>query len=570
MKKKIGYYFEQLRTGLVRVWCDYPVETLLALCGSGLCLLCYRLEWPWVEERLPLLPLFFGGVLAVNLLAGCGPWRKVYFVGWVPIVPLACWPGIVAWFASTGGIVTFAVLVPLALLLCRLATDNDRFVADAVVWLRSGVLSVLFANVALGLFCAILYSTVYIFGLEGMWIDHLATYALILFETLVLPLLFLLMSRRWCGARILGNRVIEVLLDYIVTPALLIYTAILYLYMLRILVLWSLPEGGVAYLVFGFTIFALLIEALQTLLQKRHYDWFFDRFSLLSIPTQLLFWIGVIRRTNEYGLTEPRVFLLVCGGLMTLCVLLFLSRRTGRYLYVAAAAFVVFAAVAYVPAAEPERIAVESQMRRARRLAGSLGRLDARGRLSLAPATMADTLYKKEYRQLYESLKYVNRDSAVFARFGIEFDDYLRIFPERMRAYISWGANAVEADEHLVYDFSLPRNAAFEIDGRYPHAYTNLAYWSSDSYRYENDTLRLLLGREEPVRIIPGSELLRRQLEAIGYRPGEMPRPTDDELIKLLDYRDDKCRIIFEQIVLHRPDSVFTLSDMTLHTVFLR
>ena len=35
------------------------------------------------------------------------------------------------------------------------------------------------ANVALGLFGAILFSTTYIFGLEGAWLDHVWTLSLI-------------------------------------------------------------------------------------------------------------------------------------------------------------------------------------------------------------------------------------------------------------------------------------------------------------------------------------------------------------------------------------------------------
>lgn len=122
-----------------------------------------------------------------------------------------------------------------------------------------------------------------------------------------------MMADRWQGAELRGNRILEVLLNYIVTPALLIYTAILYLYMAKILFTWSLPEGGVAYLVFGFTITALAVKAVDQLLGKLIYNWFFDRFSLVSLPMLVLFWIGVMRRTNEYGLTEPRVYLLVCG-----------------------------------------------------------------------------------------------------------------------------------------------------------------------------------------------------------------------------------------------------------------
>ena len=69
-----------------------------------------------------------------------------------------------------------------------------------MVWLRSGILAALFANVALGLFSAILFSTTYIFGLEGSWIEHVWIYALILFETFAGPVLFLMMYDRWAGA----------------------------------------------------------------------------------------------------------------------------------------------------------------------------------------------------------------------------------------------------------------------------------------------------------------------------------------------------------------------------------
>ena len=119
------------------------------------------------------------------------------------------------------------------------------------------------------------------------------------------------------------------------------------------------------------TMTALAVKALGRLLEKRIYDWFFDRFSLVSLPVLTLFWIGVVRRTNEYGLTEPRVYLVVCGGLMTLCVLLFLSQRTGRYLWVCLAAWVSFAADA------------------ARGAGGGAARTPRRGRTAAADADAA-------------------------------------------------------------------------------------------------------------------------------------------------------------------------------------
>lgn len=217
------------------------------------------------------------------------------------------------------------------------------------------LLALLFAYVALGLFQAILWSAAYIFGFGGAaWVEHAAVDTWIVTSTFVVPLLFMMMLDRWERSEVHGTRILEVLLDWIVSPAVLIYAAILYLYAFKILVTWSLPEGGVAYLVFGFTSVALAVKALQELLGRRIYGWFYDRLSLFALPAAVLFWIGTLRRVGEYGLTEPRVYLVVCGAVMTFCLAIFLSRRTGRYLWVVLFAMLLFAAVAYVPALEPD------------------------------------------------------------------------------------------------------------------------------------------------------------------------------------------------------------------------
>ena len=284
MKAKLEYCLRWLREGAVRVVRSYPVETLLALYACIRCLLTYELDWSEEElfNRLGLVPLFFALALAVNNLAGRGPWRKVYWVVWAPIVPLTLWSGLGDWIESASFRISLGILAPLLLLLSLRAVRNDRFVNGALVWLRSGALALLFANVALGLFYAILYSATYIFGLGGAWIEHVAVWAVTICETLAVPLLFLMMADRWRDAELRGSRILEMLLNYIVTPALLIYAAILYLYMAKILVTWTLPEGGVAYLVFGFTMTALAVKALGQLLEKRIYDWFFD-LSLIHI-----------------------------------------------------------------------------------------------------------------------------------------------------------------------------------------------------------------------------------------------------------------------------------------------
>ncbi len=577
MKAKLEYCLQWLRDGAVRVARSYPIETLLALYACVWCLLTYELDWS--EERLfnglALVPLFFALALAVNNLAGRGPWRKVYWVVWAPIVPLTLWSGLGAWVESAPFRISLGILAPLLLLLSLRAVRNDRFVNGALVWLRSGLLALLFANVALGLFYAILYSTTYIFGLDGAWIEHVAVWAVTIVETLAVPVLFLMMADRWRGAEMIGNRILEILLNYIVTPALLIYTAILYLYMAKILFTWSLPEGGVAYMVFGFTMTALAVKALDRLLVKRIYDWFFDRFSLVSLPMLVLFWIGVMRRTNEYGLTEPRVYLLVCGGLMTFCVLLFLSRRAGRYLWVCLAAWVSFAVLAYVPCFEPERIAVQSQLQRAERLAERLG-TPRRRRTAAADAGAAGR--HRPQGGVPQPLRIARlhppRQRGFRAvRSERDLDDLAAIFPEAMRDYVRWGYDWSRVDTCVdtnIIELEAPVNVRFEVNAEYPHYYTNLRNWySDDSYNIRNDTLCLYLGERVPCTGFPG-DLLERQLERSGFDPAEACEPTPEQLLRLLDYRDDRCRILFENIKLERTDSAVVIQGVSINVVLMR
>ena len=572
MKHRIGNLAAILKTGAADVLRRHPIEAVLLFGLTVALIVCY--EWEWrPDERL--LVMGWGAVLllAVNLLAGRGVWRRIYWVAWAPLVPLALWPGFPDWIASAQAVITVAILTPLALLACRRAVDNRRFVADTVIYLRSGILAMLFAYVAYGLFEAILWSAAYIFGFgDAEWVAHLSMDLLFTTQFFVAPILFLMMFDRWENAGIVGSRILEVLLNWVVSPAVTIYAAILYLYMTKILVTWTLPEGGVAYLVFGFTMTALVVKAMRTLLEKRTFDWFYDRFSLVSLPIVALFWVGVARRIGEYGLTEPRIYLVVCGGVMTVCVLLFLSRRAGRYLWVVLAAMTAFAALAYIPCLEPERVAVRSQLQRAERVAELLGRLDADGRLLLTPMPLADTVHKKEYRQLYESLDYIRRDSAAFARFGVkkDLDDLAAIFPEGMRDYVRWGYVTVVETVSRDIDVSLPGNAVFEAVAGYSRYYTNLHSWNDDIYRYDNDTLRLWLGEKVPMAVIPGAELLETQLEKSGFVPAEDAAPTEGQVLQLLDYRSERCRIVFERLDIERGDSVPRLSYMMIHSVWMR
>lgn len=582
MKNKLKRYLSEFRQGVVRVVRRYPVETALQT------VLTIFVVW-WIEadefrlfppECLWVFPLFWAGALIINTLSGRSAWRRVYWVIWTPLVPLLVWPGLKEWIATDQFAVTLGVLIPLALLLCRRARDNRRFAADALVYLRSAVIAAIFANVALGLFESILWSTAYIFGFDSMrWVEHLAEDVIPVAGCFAAPLLMLLLLDRWEEREFRLARVGEVLVNWLVTPALVIYAVILHLYAARILLTWSLPRGGVAYLVFGFILTAFLMRILRELVERRTAEWFYSRFSAIMLTPIVLFWVGVVRRVGEYGLTAPRVYLLVCGVVMTLAVLIFLL-RAGRYAWLCAAAFVLFAAVAYVPFLSPDRIGVHSQRARFYRLARSLELVDADGRLRSERVPLADTVRWRDYREAFESMAYVLREDTTFRqRLGIAPDESTyeiksRLLPGRLRNRTEhWYDPAEEVVLADLYsDVSLPSMSRVEADAAYPQLYANMSYWGvdRDGCRLDNDTLRIRLNGTLLLEI-SGRELVRRQIQATGTTPEQLSDLEDEQTLRFLDYRDERVRVLFSSLRIERADSTgYGLCGATVELLWTR
>ncbi len=103
--------------------------------------------------------------------------------------------------------------------------------------------------------------------------------------------------------------------NYLAVPLLLIYTFILYVYFAKIIALWELPKGNLAYLVTGFgsagiaaRLAVFPMRQNGTVLLQQFYKYFFI---LLLIPISLLA-IGIYTRICEYGVTEQRYAIALC------------------------------------------------------------------------------------------------------------------------------------------------------------------------------------------------------------------------------------------------------------------
>ncbi len=102
---------------------------------------------------------------------------------------------------------------------------------------------------------------------------------------------------------------ISFIANFLVVPLVLIYTFILYVYSAKIVALWELPKGNLAYLVTGFG--AAGVAARLAVFPMRHtgtilLQQFYKYFPyLLLIPLALLA-LGIYTRISQYGVTEER------------------------------------------------------------------------------------------------------------------------------------------------------------------------------------------------------------------------------------------------------------------------
>ncbi len=108
---------------------------------------------------------------------------------------------------------------------------------------------------------------------------------------------------------------LKILLLYIVIPIISVYTAILYLYFIKILVTWQWPQGLVAHLVLWYSVVSLIVIFFISPLTKKNnwLNYFVFWFPKAILPLLLMMFLAIGIRINAYGVTENRYFVFLLG-----------------------------------------------------------------------------------------------------------------------------------------------------------------------------------------------------------------------------------------------------------------
>ena len=160
------------------------------------------------------------------------------------------------------------------------------------------------------------------------------------------------------------KRFVNTCVNYIFTPALIVYAIILYIYIFKILINWELPQGGVAYMVGTFCTLALLCMLVRPALEKKTFNWFYRFFPAIAIPPIILLWIGITRRLSEYGVTTVRAYLVIFAILLTVFIAMTAFRKTRKAQWMVIMLGVVLAIFTFIPGITAKDFGLRSQMSR--------------------------------------------------------------------------------------------------------------------------------------------------------------------------------------------------------------
>jgi hypothetical protein len=336
--------------------------------------------------------------------------RWAYFASFflfLPLMALDLKP-----FLWTYGFGFTYVLAGILLIVGNKRMNNRPFAAHAlhvVTQMFFGLLITGILNLAV---MAIVASFFYIFGIDEP--QHLYEH--------IIQFIWFVLAPQVCCTLIRQNedevtepfKILRLILNFILSPAVIIYTVILYTYFIKIVFEWDLPKGGVAWMVMAFITATLVGRVAQSILSQRYYDWFYNRFTLIAIPPLIMYWIGSIYRIRLYSFTESRFYLMVAGLLMTIFVVMLWKKRTRKYQLMAlifGAAIILFT---YIPGISAKSIGLSCQKQRLTQLISEMKLTDAKtGKLNDEldmRRIKQDSLLCEKYKDVSSVIHYVRNE----------------------------------------------------------------------------------------------------------------------------------------------------------------
>ena len=228
-----------------------------------------------------------------------------------------------------------------------------------------------------GLVAAILFTIKTLFNVEfsDSFYEHIYT-SLGIFT---LPLFFLVFQQRQAKSEMTLNRIFEILVNFVLAPALMIFTVLLYAYVVQIIFEGVLPKGMLANITLPYLLGGLGVYALRSICAKARWKTFFKYYPYLAIVPIVLLWLAIDRRISAYAWTEQRIYLVALATAITIAYAILIVPKARQYRLISGVVMVAIFAMTWI--VKPQEIAYQSQTVRFEQLLKKLNLSDGSGKI---------------------------------------------------------------------------------------------------------------------------------------------------------------------------------------------
>ena len=228
-----------------------------------------------------------------------------------------------------------------------------------------------------GLVAAILFTITTLFNVEFSYSFYSHFYTSLGIFTQ--PLFFLVFQQRQAKSEMTLNRIFEILVNFVLAPALMIFTVLLYAYVVQIIFEGVLPKGMLANITLPYLLGGLGVYALRSICAKARWETFFKFYPYLAIVSIVLLWLAIDRRISAYAWTEPRIYLVALATAITIAYAILTVPKIRQYRLISAVVMVAIFAMTWV--VKPKEIAYQSQTERFEQLLTKLNLSDSSGKI---------------------------------------------------------------------------------------------------------------------------------------------------------------------------------------------
>ena len=272
---------------------------------------------------------------------------------------------------------------------------------------------------------------------------------------------------------------LRIFVQFILIPLVVLYLLILYAYMGKIIIQWSLPQGWVTILIMVFSVLGmlamLLVYPYQHQKENSWVKWYTKGYYIALIPLLILQYIAIFTRIGDYGFTAPRWAVLAITVWLT-WITLYNVFFKGRNIVLIPLTLFITAFLYLLGPLSHKSISISSQTTKINRLLTEL-KLVKNGKLLVYkdnPKT--DSLMG----ELYSATRYLNRN---YQKTGLE--PYLKYPTEApIRQTVS---NDLEKFNIHSYEKSNRDNYILnlQIESQIPHNQIPVGNWTK-LYRFDD------------------------------------------------------------------------------------